>query len=149
MFVALDFLRWRWLERWWLTRQLVAAAALARRVLVSTESGSLILVYSLLNHLMTVTAAWCLAKSVAVPLDWSQALLLVLPVVLIASIPISIAGWGTRETAMVLAFGYAGLPGSDGLIISVLLGLATFATGLIGGGVWLLDRGRRRSQAPR
>jgi hypothetical protein len=149
MFVALGFLRWRWLERWWLTRQLVAAAAMTRRVFGSTSRGSLIVVYSLLNHIMTVTAAWCLAKSVAMPLDWSQALLLVLPVVLIASIPISIAGWGTRETAMVLAFGYAGLPESDGLILSVLLGIATFATGLIGGGVWLLDRGRRRSQAPR
>jgi hypothetical protein len=148
-FVALDFLRWRWLERWWLTRQLGAAAALARRALGSIESGSLILAYSLLNNLMTVTTAWCLAKSVAVPLEWSQALLLVLPVILIASIPISIAGWGTRETAMVLAFGYAGLPESGGLIVSVLLGIATFAAGLVGGAVWILDRGTSRPQPPR
>jgi uncharacterized membrane protein YbhN (UPF0104 family) len=148
-FFALGFLHWRWLDRVWLTRQLVAAAATTRRVFGSTASSLLIVAYSLLNQLMTVTAAWFLAMSVAAPLDWSQALLLVLPVMLIASIPLSIAGWGTRETAMVLAFGYAGLPAGDGLIISVLLGLATFATGLIGGGVWLLDRGRRRSQAPR
>lgn len=148
-FVALGFLRWQLLDRWWLTRQLAAAASTARRVFSSPSSGSLILVYSLFNHFMSVTAAWCLAKSVAAPLEWTQALLLVLPVLLIASIPLSIAGWGTRETAMVLAFGYAGLPEGDGLIVSVLLGIATFAAGLLGGGVWVLDRGKQRLQAPR
>jgi hypothetical protein len=148
-FVAMGFLPWQWLDRVWLTRQIVAASHAAHRVFGSTANSTLILVYSLLNHLMTATAAWCLAKSVAAPLDWGQSLLLVLPVSLIASIPLSIAGWGTRESAMVLAFGYAGLSESNGLIVSVLLGLASFAAGLIGGVVWLLDRGRRRSQAPR
>jgi uncharacterized membrane protein YbhN (UPF0104 family) len=99
--------------------------------------------YSLLIHSMSVSAAWCLAKSVAAPLEWSEALLLVLPVLLVATIPVSIAGWGTRETAMVIAFGYAGLPESDGLIVSVLLGIAMFAAGLVGGVVWILDRGKR------
>jgi hypothetical protein len=148
-FVALGFLHWQWLDRVWLTRQIVAASRAAHRVFGSTANSTLILVYSLLNHLMTVTAAVCLAKSVAAPLDWGQSLLLVPPVTLIASIPLSIAGWGTRESAMVLAFGYAGLSESNGLIVSVLLGLTSFAAGLIGGVVWLLDRGRRRSQAPR
>jgi len=148
IFVALGFFQGGLLDRWWLTRQLTGAAAMSRRVLASPSSGLLILIYSLINHLITITAAWCLAKSVAVPLEWSQALLLVLPVLLIASIPISIAGWGTRETAMVLAFGYAGLPESDGLIVSVLLGIAGFAAGLVGGVVWILDRSRRRSQPP-
>jgi|SRR5665213_278135 len=147
-FVALGFLRWRWLDRWWLTRQITTAASNARRVFSSPSSAPLILVYALLNHFMSITAAWCLAKSVAAPLEWSQALLLVLPVLLIASIPLSIAGWGTRETAMVLAFGYAGLPESDGLIVSVLLGLTTFAGGLVGGLIWILDRSKRRFQPP-
>ncbi|HEY1312189.1 MAG TPA: lysylphosphatidylglycerol synthase transmembrane domain-containing protein [Pseudolabrys sp.] len=147
-FVAFGFLHWRWLERWWLTRQLMAAASTARRVFSSPSGASLILAYSLLNHFMSVTAAWCLAKSVAAPLDWGQALLLVLPVALIASIPLSIAGWGTRETAMVLAFGYAGLSESDGLIVSVLMGLTAFAAGIVGGLIWILDRGKRRFQPP-
>jgi pseudouridine-5'-phosphate glycosidase len=71
---------------------------------------------------------------------------------LVATIPVSIAGWGTRETAMVIAFGYAGLPESDGLIVSLLLGIAIFAAGLVGGVVWILDRGKRHrapaDQAP-
>ncbi|HEY5306853.1 MAG TPA: lysylphosphatidylglycerol synthase transmembrane domain-containing protein [Pseudolabrys sp.] len=148
-FLAVGFLPWPWLDRWWLTRKLAAAAALGRAVVGSASSGAAVAAYSLIIHFLSVTAAWCLAKSVAAPLEWSQALFLVLPVILITTIPLSIAGWGTRETAMVLAFGYAGLPEGDGLIISILFGLATFAAGLIGGGVWLLDRSRRRFQAPR
>jgi uncharacterized membrane protein YbhN (UPF0104 family) len=96
---------------------------------------------------MSVTGAWCLAKAVAAPLEWSQALLLVLPVLLISTVPLSIAGWGTRETAMILAFGYAGLAESDGLIVSVLLGIAMFAVGLPGGAIWILDSGKRRLAA--
>jgi len=143
MFLTLGFVRWRWLDRWWLTRQLAAAALMARGLFGAASSGPPTIAYSLLIHALSATAAWCLAKAVAAPLDWSQALLLVLPVLLIATIPLSIAGWGTRETAMVLAFGYAGLPESDGLIVSVLLGLAMFAAGLLGGIIWILDRGKR------
>ena len=135
VFFALGFVHWRWLDRLWVTRQLAAAASMARRVFGTPSSGPLIIVYSLLIHALSATAAWGLAKAVAAPLNWSQALLLVLPVLLIATIPLSIAGWGTRESAMVLAFGYAGLPESDGLIVSVLLGVAMFAAGVLGGGV--------------
>jgi uncharacterized membrane protein YbhN (UPF0104 family) len=113
----------------------------------SASSIAHILAYSLIIHLISVTAAWCLAKAVAAPLEWSQALLLVLPVLLISTVPLSIAGWGTRETAMVLAFGYAGLPESDGLIVSVLFGIAQFTAGLLGGAIWILDRGKRRLAA--
>jgi hypothetical protein len=68
-------------------------------------------------------------------------------VVLIATVPISIAGWGVRESALVLAFSYAGLPGADGLIIAVLLGLALAAVGIAGGAVWLADPSAMRVQA--
>jgi uncharacterized membrane protein YbhN (UPF0104 family) len=147
VFLAIGFTRWRWLDRWWLTQQLAAAAMVAGGFFGSASSGPLTIVYSLLIHALSITAAWCLAKAVAAPLEWSQALLLILPVLLVATIPLSIAGWGTRETAMVLAFGYAGLPESDGLIVSVLLGIAMFAAGLVGGGFWIFDRGKRQFAA--
>jgi len=112
-------------------------------VLTSTSSRVIILAYSLLIHVISVSAAWCLAQAIAAPLEWTQALLLVLPVLLISTIPLSIAGWGTRESAMVLAFGYAGLLESNGLVVSMLFGIAAFAAGLVGGLVWILDRGRQ------
>lgn len=47
-----------------------------------------------------------------------------------AAIPISIAGWGVREGAMMVAFSYAGLAENDGLIVSILLGAAMFVVGI-------------------
>ncbi len=64
---------------------------------------------------------------------------LVLPVALISVVPISIAGWGVREGAMVAAFAYAGLSQSDGLLISILFGISYLLLGVLGGVVWVLD----------
>ncbi len=42
-----------------------------------------------------------------------------------------------------MAFSYSGLPQADGLLVSALFGLATFALGIIGGLIWLTT-GRAR-----
>jgi hypothetical protein len=63
---------------------------------------------------------------------------------LIATLPVSIAGWGVRESTMVLAFSYAGLAESDGLIVSILLGVLNLAVGAIGGIVWVASGYRWR-----
>jgi Na+/H+-dicarboxylate symporter len=73
---------------------------------------------------------------------------LVPPVLLISSVPISIAGWGVRETSMIAAFGFAGLAGDDGLVLSVLFGAASFVVGAIGGIVWIGSGLRIRSFVP-
>ena len=52
---------------------------------------------------------------------------------LVATIPISIAGWGVREGAMMTVFAYAGLLDADGLIVSILYGVGLFAVGAVGG----------------
>jgi uncharacterized membrane protein YbhN (UPF0104 family) len=128
---------WRVLDRWRLTRRLAEMAALARQMLFSRSSGPQIVILSLLIQVMTALIAWSLARAVAAQFEFVHALLLVLPVMLIATVPVSIAGWGMREGAMVLAFSYAGLAEVDGLIVSVLLGAVMLAVGVIGGGVWL------------
>ena len=87
----------------------------------------------------SVLIAWCAAQSVDAPFQLWHALLLLPPVLLIASVPISIAGWGVRESTFVLAFSYAGLSEADGLVVSVLFGAAFFIAGLAGGLTWLLS----------
>jgi len=62
-----------------------------------------------------------------------------------ASIPISFAGWGVREGAMVVGLGFAGVSPSEALAISLLLGVTQFAIGLPGCAIWLF---RRRGPAP-
>ena len=135
-FLLLGIEHLRVLERWWFTRHLAAASRVAWR-LCQSVSGVRIAMLSFAIHLMTVMAAWCAAVAAHAVIDFAHVLILVLPVMLIATIPISIAGWGVRESAMVLAFSYAGLAESDGLIVSILFGAVSLAVGTIGGIVWV------------
>jgi glycosyltransferase 2 family protein len=52
-------------------------------------------------------------------------------------LPVSIGGWGVRESSFMFAFAYAGLAQSDGLVISILFGAASFIVGMAGGIVWI------------
>lgn len=144
VFLALGLQYLRIMERWWVTRHLATASRLAWRLCRST-AGIHVAAISLAIHLLTVTVAWAAAMAAHASIDFTQTLFLVLPVILVATIPISIAGWGVRESAMILAFSYAGLAETDGLIVSILYGLATLTIGAIGGIVWIASGYRWRS----
>ena len=62
------------------------------------------------------------------------------PVVLLMILPITIAGWGLRESIMVVFFQLSDYGAADGLIVSVLWGLATILSTLPGALFWLLTR---------
>jgi hypothetical protein len=65
--------------------------------------------------------------------------LLVPPVILVTVVPISIAGWGVREGAMVVAFGFINVPPSAAFAMSVLFGLTLAAASLPGSLLWWLS----------
>jgi glycosyltransferase 2 family protein len=149
VFVSLAWQRLRILQRWAPTRHLAATATVALAILRSPPALLEIFGLSFLIHLLTAVIAWCAARSVGANLSLPYALFLVLPVILIAIVPISVAGWGVREGVMVAAFGYAGLPPSDGLIVSLLFGVTYLVVGCIGGLVWTLTTPRaERDIAP-
>ncbi len=139
LFVALSFAPWAFLQRWWLTRHLMQLAVTARELFLSASTVAIVVALSLVIHVLSAAIAWCAARAVGAPFDFLHALLLIPPIMLIATIPISIAGWGVREKSLVLAFAYAGLPETDGFLVSVLLGVSMFAVGLVGGLVWLVS----------
>jgi len=126
----------RVIERWRLGRHLAAASRMALHV-CRTAVGLRVGALSVASHLLTVAAMWAAAMAVGGSVSFADVLLLVLPVLLVATLPVSIAGWGIRESAMVLAFAYAGLPRDDGLMVSILFGLANLAVGACGGTVWI------------
>jgi len=74
------------------------------------------------------------------PVTALLASLLVPAVLEIAMLPISIAGWGVREGAAVVAFGTLGIPAAVAFGASVLFALLTLALGLFGGLSWLIGR---------
>jgi uncharacterized protein (TIRG00374 family) len=66
--------------------------------------------------------------------------LLVPAIVEITMLPISLAGWGLREGAAVVAFGALGLPADQALGASIAFGLTVAAVSMLGGILWLVDR---------
>ena len=112
---------------------------IANRVIFSRDRGPKVAILSLLVHILTIVISWCVVQSIAAPVMFSQIFQLVPPVVLIAMLPISIAGWGVREATMALAFGYAGLMANEGVNVSLLTGAVAFLVGVFGGLVWILS----------
>ena len=122
------------------TRHLTQMAVTARQMLFSPQHCRTVDDALVAVHVLTAVIAWSAARAVAAPVEFWHTLLLVPPVMLIATVPISIAGWGVRENSLVLAFAYAGLSETDGFLVSVLFGITMFAVGMLGGAVWLASR---------
>jgi len=138
-FLALGWLPWPWLKRWWGTHHLHACSVIANRVIFSRKHGAAIAVQSVLVHVLAVAIAWCVVQSIAAPVMFGQLFQLVPPVMLITMLPISIAGWGVREATMGLAFGYAGLMANECVNVSLLYGAVMFIVGAFGGLVWIFS----------
>jgi len=119
-------------------------AARARRLLGSPLR---VLACAALSTVGFMVYSWMIfhfAQALDARLTLLQALLLVPPVLLISAIPVSVAGWGLREGAMVVALGFAGVEPAAAFAVSVLFGLAIAVTSLPGAVLWLTS-----GQAPR
>ena len=116
--------------------QVLQVSALARRVLF-THSAVPALALSLIIQLGVALSVWLLAYATGVELTWAEVAFLVPVVILFSMVPITIAGWGVREGAMVVALGTVGVGREEALAISVLFGIASAIAALPGGLVWL------------
>jgi uncharacterized protein (TIRG00374 family) len=110
---------------------------LARRAILSTRTGMSVLVLSLVIQLGVALTVWLLARAIGVALTSAEAAFLVPLVILFSMVPITIAGWGVREGAMVVALGTVGVGSEAALAISVLFGVANAIAALPGGVIWL------------
>ncbi len=103
------------------------------------------LVFGTLTHLNISTVVYLIAQALGVGIGWLDCLILIPLVVLVTTLPISIAGWGVRESAMVAALGMVGVAADAALSVSLTLGLLVVVTMIPGGLLWLI--GRRRDGA--
>lgn len=132
----------------WRPLRAVAELMMDARSLIADPGRALVITaIAVVVHGLSATAVYVLARGFHVEATWLDCLLLVPAVVLVMVLPISIAGWGLREGAMVSAFALVGVPVEDSLVLSVGFGLATMAVGLPGAFIWLLT-GRSRLAQP-
>lgn len=138
------------LRRWNVMQRLLAAlarlAADTRAICVALPAAPILLILSLSSHVLAGLALYALADGLGLSVTVWECLALLPSVILFTLIPISFAGWGLREGAMVTMFAFAGVATEAALAISVLFGLALLITALPG---WLLWLGRRSTTPDR
>ena len=114
----------------------------ARALLTPTASVPLTIasLAVLLGHVATFVVA---ARTVGVGVPVLGLLPLALVVLLVAGVPLNLAGWGPREGAAAWVFGAVGLGATQGLAVAVAYGAIVFV-GTLPGGVLLLAGWSRR-----
>ena len=107
----------------------------------STPGSALVqLGLSLLTHLLAMTAFFVLGRGTGLDFPLAVYLVLVPPVVLLTILPLSLAGWGIREGAMVGFFLLVGADRDRVVSFSLLYGLTAFAASLPGLVVFLKQK---------
>jgi uncharacterized membrane protein YbhN (UPF0104 family) len=95
-------------------------------------------ILAVIAQILMALTAYFIARSLAIEVSLIDCLVLMQPVALITSLPISIGGWGVRETAMIGVFGLVGVPASAALVLSVQLGLLAIVVSLPGLVLWFM-----------
>lgn len=96
---------------------------------------------SVLTCLLLIVASLLLGRALGTTVPWITFLRLMPLVIVVSVLPISIGGWGPRETAMILLFSHAGMSNSAAFTVSSLLAICTIFISLPGALLYLLDRG--------
>jgi glycosyltransferase 2 family protein len=124
-----------------LVRHLYQLSKNLNHALLGNRTLTLAIVFwGTLNHLCRIATVLCVALALRLSLSPLDAFTLVPSALLIAMVPITLAGWGVREAVFIQAFSLAGLAPSQALALSILYGFIGLATGLLGGGVWLAEQ---------
>jgi glycosyltransferase 2 family protein len=113
-----------------------------RLVLLNPAAAAPAILLGFVNQITVVAVIWMLAVALRLHISFSDCLIAVPAALLVTALPITISGWGLREGAFVVGFGYLGLAGSDAFTLSVLFGLLNTIVRLPGGFVWLLTTDR-------
>jgi len=98
-----------------------------------------VIAYAIAGQFIVVGAIWLLANEVQIHLPLVDITVITFGAMLASAVPISVAGWGLREGALIFLFGAYGVPADKTFAVSVLFGACMMAASLPGAFV-LLDR---------
>lgn len=134
-----------WLRRFRLGRLVHNVARDILAVLMHRHYFILIAVISLVGQVSACLAIWAIARGLGTGLDPIHTLLVVPIVMVLLMVPISIAGWGLRESMLLVGLGIVGVSPGNAVLTSLLYGLVSLFGSLIGGVLWLWGGTRRGS----
>ncbi len=137
-----------WMQRWTFIRHLSSVSEAARAITTDRSAVAPLLGLSILIHVFTILAILILLGAVTTELNLVLCAALIPVIMLMSMVPVSIAGWGVRESIMIYGLGLAKVPADAALIASILVGLSLAAVGLLGGLIWLTQTIRDRPRQP-
>ena len=117
----------------------------AKSVFLSPRHGIIAIALSLSSNMLMAIIALFGARALGIELATMDALVLIPPAILASTLPISIAGWGVREGAMVATLTYAGVSEVDALVVSIMFGFTMVVSSMPGGLLWLANKSRQPS----
>jgi uncharacterized protein (TIRG00374 family) len=127
------------LRRFRIIRGFARVSADLRRTLLVPSAGLPVLLCGFVIQLANVFAVYTLAAGLHVQVGLASCLLVVSIANVVQSLPISIAGWGVRESFFVAALGMVGVTAAQAVAISVVFGLIIVVSSLPGGILWLMQ----------
>lgn len=132
-----------WLDRFRILAPLEHLARQAHRLYADPLRLAGHTLLSIASHLCSIAAVWLIARAIGMTLDLYHFLVAMPPVFLLTFVPVSLAGWGIREGAMVGIFMLVGADKDHILAVSILYGLTLIVSSLPGGLFWLDSRHHR------
>ena len=123
-----------------LARGLIRLATDTRALFLHPRMAAAQITLSVAGHALMATVVFLIGRGLGLDAGFVDCLVLVPPVMLTAVLPVSYAGWGVREAAMVGAFGMTGMASGDALTLSLVFAATLVASRLPGGVVLLLGR---------
>jgi len=124
---------------WQLTRFLHRLAVDSRALILRPNMAAVVVGYSFLILFLSALTLFLLGKSLDIGLGFTRSLVFTPLIMLLMTLPISIAGWGIREISMVVLLEDVGIAPIDAVALSVAFGLALLITALPGGVLWAFD----------
>lgn len=139
--VMLYYLRHlQWLERWTVSRMFQTISARLAQVFSSPREVAIQMGLSVAVHFLALMAIFLVGRSVELEYNLLTFMIIVPPVILLTLIPLSLAGWGIREGAMIGFFTLLGADKATVLAMSIVYGVVLILASLPGLVVYLKGR---------
>lgn len=123
-------------------------ASAARHIFSAPGRAALALVHSLAIQALSIVSIFLLFRGMGATPSLTACFVFVPLIMLLAMLPISVAGWGVREGAMIVGFSTLAIASETTLAVSLAFGLILLVTSLPGAVLWLLVRNRQSMAAP-
>ncbi len=145
---SLCFFSLVWIPESWWKKSILKKFNYLQDLIRSTFGSKIVFckvfILSIFNQSAFIAMIYMLAQAMDISLSWGQVFLIVPIIFLVASVPVSFAGWGIREGAVVLTLAVYGVGAEAALSLSILFGFLQLAASIPGLVLWLFDKKEKR-----